>query len=263
MSNTIPAMRRFCWHDLMSTDPAKSAGFLTELFPEWTLTEENFSSPATGSFTFTKIALGDVPIGSIVPFEASMGFPSHWMSSIAVEDCDAAIARIEEQGGKRCYPTFHAEGVGRFAVVSDAQGAYFKPFQPDNAIQLPKPFQNGVFGWDELLTSDPQAAKAVYHSAFGWESRDEDMGGGMTYTLFTMDGHEVAGAMKTPNESHGPPHWLAYIDASDVDDRVERVKQLGGSVCAEPWDIVGIARIAIVAEPTGAVFGLAKWTKNA
>ena len=52
-----------------------------------------------------------------------------------------------------------------------------------------------------------------------------------------------------------PPHWFAYLEVDDVDDRVDEIKENGGRVLQEPFDIEGVGRIAILADSTGALIG--------
>lgn len=63
--------------------------------------------------------------------------------------------------------------------------------------------------------------------------------------------------MATPEEAKGmPPFWAGYVFTQDVDNTCSKVKALGGSVCKEPWDIPGILRMAVVADPGGATFNI-------
>ena len=53
-----------------------------------------------------------------------------------------------------------------------------------------------------------------------------------------------------------PPHWFAYIEVTNVDASVKSVKDGGGQVIRDPFDVPGVGRIAIVADPIGAPVGL-------
>jgi hypothetical protein len=48
-----------------------------------------------------------------------------------------------------------------------------------------------------------------------------------------------------------PESWFAYIAVDDLDNRLKKLKQAGGTVHREPWDIPGIGRIAIVGDAAG------------
>jgi uncharacterized protein len=86
-----------------------------------------------------------------------------------------------------------------------------------------------------------------------------DMGEMGTYTIFQRAGEvDVAGCMAIPAGMQAPPHWLPYIVPDDVDKTVDRAKELGANAFQEGMDIPNVGRIAIIQDPTGAVFGLFK-----
>ncbi|MDX1530109.1 MAG: VOC family protein [Rhodothermales bacterium] len=117
----------------------------------------------------------------------------------------------------------------------------------------------GTFCWVELLTTDAEAAKAFYGDLFGWSNTDTPAGPDTTYTTFQHDGRDVGGLyeMNAEQRAEGtPPHWLLYACVDDAGAAAERVRQHGGAVLAEPFDVMEAGRIAIVQEPAGATFAL-------
>jgi predicted enzyme related to lactoylglutathione lyase len=115
----------------------------------------------------------------------------------------------------------------------------------------------GAFSWPELATSDQQAGVAFYRSLFGWDIKEAPLGGGETYSMFTMRGREVAAAytMRADERQMGiPPHWNAYVTVDDVDATAERAPVLGGKVIAPPFDVMDAGRMAVIQDPTGAYF---------
>ena len=56
------------------------------------------------------------------------------------------------------------------------------------------------------------------------------------------------------------PAWMGYIAVDDVDEAANRLKQEGGKVVRGPIDVPGIIRFAVVADPQGAAFMIAKAT---
>jgi len=114
------------------------------------------------------------------------------------------------------------------------------------------------FVWYELLTTDPDAAKAFYGDVAGWTAQDVPMPG-MTYTLLNVGDQQVGGLMATPPDALAmgvPPCWTGYVGVDDVDAAAGKAAGLGGSVQRPPDDIPGVGRFAIVADPQGAVFAL-------
>jgi predicted enzyme related to lactoylglutathione lyase len=57
-------------------------------------------------------------------------------------------------------------------------------------------------------------------------------------------------------EDGQPPAWTTYISVDDADATAEKVRDAGGNVLAEPMDVMDLGRMAIFADPTGAVFGI-------
>lgn len=111
----------------------------------------------------------------------------------------------------------------------------------------------GHFSWNELLAENVESAAEFYTSLLGWTA--VPMQGGMPYTLFKKNGTEVAGLMKLPMPGI-PPHWLNYVTVEGCDNAAARVVELGGVICAPPFDIPNVGRIAVVQDPQGARFGL-------
>jgi predicted enzyme related to lactoylglutathione lyase len=116
----------------------------------------------------------------------------------------------------------------------------------------------GRFVWYELITTDPEAAKAFYGAVVGWRMQDQPMPG-MTYTLLHAGDAQVAGLMAIPPEGKAmgaSPNWTGYVATADVDAKAKQGTDLGGKVLREPSDIPGVGRFAIVADPHGAVVAL-------
>ena len=111
--------------------------------------------------------------------------------------------------------------------------------------------------WYELMTADPDASKAFYDEVIGW-TVEAQPSGEMDYRMIDSgsDGL-VGGVMRLTKEMQAggaKPTWLFYIGVNDVDASVEKIKAAGGSVLMPAWDIPGIGRIAMVADPQGIPF---------
>ena len=115
----------------------------------------------------------------------------------------------------------------------------------------------GTFSWPELATTDQKAGVAFYRSLFGWDVNEQPLGPGETYSMFQLRGKEVGAAYTMrPEErqSGAPPHWNAYVTVESADEAVKTPQELGGKVFAPPFDVMDAGRMAVLQDPTGAVF---------
>jgi predicted enzyme related to lactoylglutathione lyase len=115
----------------------------------------------------------------------------------------------------------------------------------------------GSFCWIELHTTDQNAAKSFYNALFGWEAHDNPMGPNDFYTMFRVQGRNAAaGCTLRPEErSQGvPAHWAIYIAVDNADAAVTKAKELGGKILAPAFDVMDAGRMAVIQDPTGAVF---------
>jgi uncharacterized protein len=116
----------------------------------------------------------------------------------------------------------------------------------------------GKFIWYELATTDTGAAKRFYGDVVGWGT-EEYGGAGMTYVRWTAAGQAIGGLVPLSDEARkrgAPPHWVAYVMVDDVDATVALAKSLGGTSCVPAMDIPTVGRIAVIADPDGAVIAL-------
>jgi predicted enzyme related to lactoylglutathione lyase len=112
-------------------------------------------------------------------------------------------------------------------------------------------FDHGTPGWVDLGTSDPVAARLFYGALFGWEADDQGRG----YSLSRLHGRAVAGI--GPLSVAGQHSaWMTYMIVDDADSSVAKVKAAGGEVFLGPLDALNAGRLAVVADTTGAPFGL-------
>jgi predicted enzyme related to lactoylglutathione lyase len=114
-----------CWADLMTPDPAGVAKFYSQVFG-WKIEPGEHDSSG-----YLHIKNGDQFIGGIPPAGSlPPNVPAHWIAYFLVENCDASSQKATSAGAKILVPPMTMEGVGRWSVVSDPQGAAFSLFQP-------------------------------------------------------------------------------------------------------------------------------------
>ena len=120
-------------------------------------------------------------------------------------------------------------------------------------------YEPGTFSYAELATTDVADAKRFYGGLFGWEFEDVPVPDNEPYTLARIEGDSVAGL--TPQqpqqrEAGIPPHWFNYVTVASADETATRVGELGGTVHAGPLDVMDQGRMAVIADPTGAMLGI-------
>jgi predicted enzyme related to lactoylglutathione lyase len=109
------------WNELYTPDLEKAKTFYKAAF--------GLESESVPGMDYTMLKVGDRPIGGLMstgiggPVPADV--PPHWNVYFAVDDTDAAVAKVEKLGGKTIVPPTDIPGVGRFAVLADPQGASF------------------------------------------------------------------------------------------------------------------------------------------
>ena len=117
----------------------------------------------------------------------------------------------------------------------------------------------GTISWADLATTDPEGAKAFYCALFGWEAEDMPAGPGATYTMLRLGGRSAAALyeMREDQRRGGmPPAWLVYVTVDDLEGTAHRAAELGGTVLAEPFDVLDAGRMAVVQDPLGGTFAL-------
>jgi predicted enzyme related to lactoylglutathione lyase len=117
----------------------------------------------------------------------------------------------------------------------------------------------GTFCWVDLGTTDAAAAKRFYTQLFGWSFDDRPAGPDAVYTMFNVRGKDVAALYDQPEDQREqgvPPNWLSYVSVPHVDEAAKKAKSLGATLISEPFDVLDVGRMALVQDPTGAVFAL-------
>jgi uncharacterized protein len=114
-------------------------------------------------------------------------------------------------------------------------------------------YEPGVPSWIDIGSPDPQGAADFYGALFGWEAPEgppENEG----YRVARVGDRAVAGI--GAQQSPGPPFWATYIAVEDADETVAKVLAAGGQVVVPAMDVLDVGRMAIFADPLGAVFSV-------
>jgi len=114
-------------------------------------------------------------------------------------------------------------------------------------------YEHGVPSWVDLGTPDIPKAIEFYSSLFGWqiEQGPPEAGG---YSIAHLRGRPVAGL--GPQQNPGPPYWTTYVAVDSADDVLAKTKAAGGNVLMDPMDVMDAGRMAVLADPIGAVISV-------
>ena len=113
----------------------------------------------------------------------------------------------------------------------------------------------GVPCWVDTTQPDPEAATEFYGGLFGWELEDVmPDGSDAKYFIGRIGGKDVGAISSRQEGDPSPPHWNTYIWVDSADETAGKVRDAGGAVLAEPFDVMEAGRMAVFADPEGAAF---------
>jgi len=251
----------FIWYELMSPDPDASKAFYDAVVG-W-----DIEARPSGEMDYRMITIpGGGNAGGVLRLTEEMqshGARPVWLGYLGVDDVDAMVASVEHAGGKALMPANDMPGVGRIAMIADPQGApiyIMNPTPPagnedatSNVFSVDQP---GHVRWNELATSDPDAAVTFYKRHFGWHQEgDMDMGPMGKYRFLQHGGIGIGAVM--PKMPQMPVSlWSYYFGVDDIDRAAKAVTDGGGTILMGPMEIPGGEYSLNAMDPQQASFGL-------
>lgn len=119
---------------------------------------------------------------------------------------------------------------------------------------------DGKVIWHDLITDKPKASKRFYSELFGWQFEDIDVGSSksVNYTLIRHNGRLIGGMvdqtqLKTKADIS---QWVILLSVEDVDVATFTLQAAGGTIFTKPTNLADRGRLAVVADPQGALFAL-------
>lgn len=112
--------------------------------------------------------------------------------------------------------------------------------------------------WADLATPDDDRAAEFYRQLFGWTDVSHLTDGG-TFRTLEQDGGPVASLYRLARvhvDSGASAHWIPYVSTPDVAEAAARAVRHGGRIVVQPQHFPGLARVCLIADPTGAILGL-------
>jgi predicted enzyme related to lactoylglutathione lyase len=122
-------------------------------------------------------------------------------------------------------------------------------------------YMPGVPCWVDTSQPDPQAAVAFYSGLFGWDCENAmPPGSAISYFIARLRGGDVAAIASSPETAPATAAWNTYIWVQSADETAAKVRDAGGRVLTEPFDMGDAGRMAIFTDPAGAAFRV--WQAN-
>jgi len=240
------------WVDLQTTDPEAAKAFYASLFG-WSFDDQPMPD---GGGPYSLAALDGQLVAAIAPQAPQMveaGVPPAWNTYIAVDDVDAATAKVAPAGGQVAMEPFDIADAGRMAFVLDPTGTPVALWQAGNHIGATLVNEPNTLTWNELTNSNLDAALPFYEAVVGLSARKVPMGDDEYTMLFV--GEDMAGGATPPQMGGVPNHWHVWFAVGDPDATAAAAAAGGGSVLVGPMDMP-IGRFATIADPQGAVFSV-------
>ena len=235
------------WVDLATSDDVAAVAFYSALFG-W----QDQPDPAGPGMTYHMMLKGGRPAGAIFTQDPSQDAPPHWNTYITVADVEAVTARVPAAGGQVHAEPFDVMDAGRMSVIQDPTGGVLSLWQAKAHPGAGVVNEAGALCWNELQTRDLDRAGSFLTEVLGVDVQRQDEP--MVYGMIQVGGEDVGGIMQMGDEmAEVPPNWSVYFATANCDETAAKVKELGGAVIREPWDLM-VGRIAVVADPQGAVF---------
>jgi predicted enzyme related to lactoylglutathione lyase len=247
---------KFVWVDLLTPDVARAEAFYGKLFG-WT-----FREIGAGDSAYTLAFLGEEPMGGMVRLPAKAGEhkQARWIGFISVPDVAEAQRLVVSQGGKVLVSARSLPKRGDLAVFADREGAIFGVMSSSSGDVEDFLTEIGDWIWAQFLSREGEKAATFYASIGGSRVLEAPKPDGAKRWFLVSQGYARASIVEiSPSRADARPGWLGYIRVVEVGSTVARAEQLGGRVLVAPRPELFDGKVALMADPSGAVFGILQW----
>ncbi|WP_418960619.1 VOC family protein [Streptomyces tritici] len=242
-----------CWLSLAAHHREAAERFYGAVLG-WTFRQGRFGR------AFSVAEIDGVPVAGIGAVAAEFAVPVAWTPYFAVDDADAAVARVRERGGTIGVGPVSFPPGGRAALAADREGATFGVWDGSVLAEWSVGAERSP-AWLELHTGNAFDAALFYGEVLGWgrdgccdTSYEEDQ------VVLRRAGRPVARLNSGPVEEAAPrpqlrPRWLVHFKVSDLHGTVARALENGGStVSGAEWG--SDDRQVTLRDPEGGLFTL-------
>ena len=250
------------WADLVTPDREGAKRFYGGLFG-WTFRE------VPGDPNYTLALLNGEPLAGLFQKTPTPGQSQQpaWLTFLAVRDVDAAEHAVLQHGGKVLSKSHDYPQRGRQAVLADPDGAVFAVLAAQGGDPSDYVAEPGAMIWTSLMVKDAKRETAFYKSLFGYDVYDlqseAESGAQGQHYILSGDNYARVGLNALPADSkRRHPHWLNFVRVTDAAEAAKKAVALGGRVLVEPRLDRHGGQLAILADPSGAPFGVMEWSDS-
>jgi predicted enzyme related to lactoylglutathione lyase len=244
------------WVDLVAPDLDNAKRFYGALFG-WTFRD------APGAPDYALALLDGEPVAGLFQkaLPAGQSKQPAWLTFLAVRDVDAAQQGVLQHGGKVLSKAHYYPHRGRQAVLLDPDGAEFAVLAAEGGDPPEYLAAPGQWIWSSLLVADPKQETAFYKSLCDYDVYELASDGNAQHYILSSDNYARVGLNSLPVDSmRRHPHWLNFVRVTNAADAAKRAVALGGRVLVEPRIDRHGGQLAVLADPSGAPFGVLEWS---
>lgn len=247
----------FCWFEVVSTEPAKSGKFFKEVLG-WSTSGVELPD---GLPPFDLIQLDGEDVGGMYALTNDMkaaGTPPHVLGYIAVDDLDAALGKVESLGGKILMGRMAVGDKGHMAMIATGEGAVNCLWESNTHTGSQVCGVHGTPCWFELNSRDAAGVARFFSKLLDLDVRtvpfpDPNCPG--DYTILGKGEKRYFGILQMSEEwGEMPSHWMTYFQVDDIQAACTAIKEAGGEVCYDPFELTDVGQIAICADPCKVYF---------
>jgi predicted enzyme related to lactoylglutathione lyase len=245
------------WVELITPELATAESFYGGLFG-W-----RFEDTHAGLSQYAVAAADGQRIGGLVqrPIKRGDQKQSIWLTFLSVTNVDAASDAIQKSGGKVLAKPATYGGRGRQAVFRDPDGAVFGVLDSSSGDPGDYLAEDGEWIWSSVLAKNPDAAAKFYQHVFGYDVFDLPSEDGLEHVVLSNEDYARAGVNALPADGRRRrSHWLNFVRVEDAVETARKAVSLGGRVLVEPHLDRHGGKVALLADPAGAPFGVLEWT---
>ncbi|MGL1932295.1 MAG: VOC family protein [Desulfotalea sp.] len=238
---------KFIWHDLVTSDVESTKEFYGKLL-YWTFETND---------RYTIIFHNNKRIGGILDVQPKDSVPhvARWISSLSVPDVNKAAEQVAAMGGQIHRGPEQIGDRGLVVLVSDPHGAQLSLIHTTNGDPNDGPITEGSWLWHELWTNNPVDSIKFYQQLVGYLSVEELD----SYWILKNENKWRAGIRHLVQQGL-EQRWVPVIKVQDASSIAILADKLGGRVIIEPENPDYVDQVALLADPSGALFMVQEWT---